>query len=641
MKKGFIWGIATGFTVLSLLLASCAPAAPTPPIAPTTPTAPVTPTAQPAALATPTTPSEPTTPKAETVNVTLKKLDGTVVERTMEKPKYGGMFTTVADSEPGGFDPRRGGPSSSARVATHDNLIGLDWTRGLNGTGEWTGIFSLPSTTFKVGQLAESWEIPDETTIIFHIRKGIRFALNPKSEASRLVNGREVTADDVVYSINYIFAPDTDVPIKSNARTRWLPTEWPVSVKALDKYTVEVKLNPPDKGGKLGATWLAITEWSTTTIAREVVQKYKHQDEWQNNVGTGPYMITDYVPGSSLTHVRNPNYWQKDPFFPENQLPYPDGVKYLFVTDRSTIMAGLRTGKIDATWTKIQMLKDDLNSLRATNPQIKFSRQLYQYPQTLRLVLNNPSLPWSNIKVRQAMYLGIDHEAIARDYYKGDAEILAAPAAPYPEYMAMYTPLEKQPESVRELFGYNPEKAKKLLAEAGYPKGFKIKVDTSTAYDVDLLQAIKFYLEKVGINLEISVKERAVFSSMTAGRTVNEAGFINFTSHLPYEFEWAVSQSNAGWGMGMVNDPHTLEVREFVLKNYTFNETAVWPVLKEFWVYHLQNAWEIYLPSPYWYVVWHPWVKGYNGESSTGYGLYMGQTKYLWLDAALKKSMGF
>ncbi|MBI4188270.1 MAG: ABC transporter substrate-binding protein [Chloroflexi bacterium] len=633
MKKRFVWLIMSGLMVLALVLASCAPAAPATPTAPANPTVPSTP----AVPSTPTAPATPTTPTKPGVEMVKDSLG-----RLVEKPKYGGVWTIVSDTEPPGFDPRRGGQSGRVtHIQTQENLIGMDWKRGATGTGEWSGIFSLAPATFKVGLVAESWEIPDETTIIFHVRKGIHFALNSNSEASRLVNGRELTADDVVYSINYAFAPDTEMPIKANARTRWLQTEWPVSVKALDKWTVEVKINPPEKGGKLGATWLAITEWSATMIAPDVIKKYGDMDKWQNNVGTGPYMLVDFVAGGSATFVRNPNYWGKDPLHPENQLPYPDSVKYLFLKDMSTITAGLRTSKIDATYTKLSLMKSDVDKLLQTNPKMQSSRQLYQYPQTIRLVLNNPNLPWSNIKVRRALQMAIDKEAIVRDYYQGDAEILAAPAAPFTDYIAMYTPLKEQPPDVQELYTYNPEKAKKLLAEAGYPNGFKIRVDSSTQYDIDLLTLVKFYWEKVGVNMQIDLRERAVFTSMTAGRAVKEAGFIDFTTHLPYEFEWAVSQSDAGWGMGMLNDPHTLEVREFELKNYTFNEPAVWPVLKKFWVYHLQNAWEIYLPSPYKYVVWQPWVKGYNGESVTGYGMYLGEAKYLWIDTALKKSMGF
>lgn len=142
--------------------------------------------------------------------------------------------------------------------------------------------------------------------------------------------------------------------------------------------------------------------------------------------------------------------------------------------------------------------------------------------------------------------------------------------------------------------------------------------------------------------MNIDVKERTVYTSMSAeGSTaIKEAAWATTTGHSPYSFE-RYAKTPGGTGVGRIDDPRNWEVRAFIFDNYMFNEQKVWPVLKEFFIYALDKAWMIHLPAPYQYVPWQPWVKSYSGESATGRGEYMGHPRYLWIDQALKKQMGF
>ncbi len=194
VKKKIIWLAVSGIMVLSLVLASCAPAA-----SPTTPTPP----AAPITAATATTPQ---TEQTGIVKLSLKKLDGTLVQKSVEGPRYGGEYVTALTTAIVSWDPFISTLSYLTGIqATNDFVAAGDWTRGPVGTGEttWPGIFSAP---YSVGGFTESWEIPDADTIILHIRKGIHWALNPNSEASRLVNGRELDANDVAYCTNRLIA---------------------------------------------------------------------------------------------------------------------------------------------------------------------------------------------------------------------------------------------------------------------------------------------------------------------------------------------------------------------------------------------------------------------------------------------------
>ena len=82
----------------------------------------------------------------------------------------------------------------------------------------------------------------------------------------------------------------------------------------------------------------------------EVIEEHGDAQDWRNLVGTGPYMLTDWVKDSSVTYTKNPNYWGYDEKFPENRLPYLDEVKSLIIPDSSTLLAALRTGKIARMW---------------------------------------------------------------------------------------------------------------------------------------------------------------------------------------------------------------------------------------------------------------------------------------------------
>ena len=163
------------------------------------------------------------------------------------------------------------------------------------------------------GNLAESWETPDPLTYVFHIRQGVRYALNPDSEASRFVNGRELTADDVVftYQRNMGLGDFTERTERLGAAHK-LP--W-ASVDATDEYTVVMKMTEPVVGG-LHTILESVQDY---ILPPEVIERYGDYKDWQNVVGTGPWMLTDYVEGASKTYIKNPDYYGFDEKYPDNR----------------------------------------------------------------------------------------------------------------------------------------------------------------------------------------------------------------------------------------------------------------------------------------------------------------------------------
>ena len=261
------------------------------------------------------------------VKVRLTKLDGTVVEKWVEKPRYGGTLRMLVSSDPVDLDQNIGLEHSTWSMGlTNEELFEGDWARGPAGTGEarWviTTLYTPPN--LMVGVLAEKiWEVPDANTLVFHIRKGVKFAVNPQSEASRLVNGRELNADDVVFSFTRTWTNP-----RSYVATTYPYAEYIESITAPDKWTVVIRAKP----GKIGPVFLTATV-NVRIVPREVVEKYGDLRGWRNSVGSGPFMLMDYVTGAALTFARNPNYWRKDPVHPENRLPYLDSVKMMIIPD--------------------------------------------------------------------------------------------------------------------------------------------------------------------------------------------------------------------------------------------------------------------------------------------------------------------
>ena len=151
--------------------------------------------------------------------------------------------------------------------------------------------------------MAESWEIlPEPDTLIFHIRQGVHWALDPDSEASRLVGGREMTAEDVAHStvrnwtIGYRkkgspYLSDLENPANS------------IYVSPTDKWALVAKSQP----GMIGNIVQFIHGGKNGIIAPEVTEKYGAITGWKNVVGTGPFTLKDYVQGSALTYEKNPN----------------------------------------------------------------------------------------------------------------------------------------------------------------------------------------------------------------------------------------------------------------------------------------------------------------------------------------------
>jgi peptide/nickel transport system substrate-binding protein len=500
---------------------------------------------------------------------------------------------------------------------TNENLLMGDWAKGLMGTGKASFQYNvLPSGDALAGCLAESWEIVNDQTFVFHIRKGVYFHNKPPT------NGRELNANDVVFSLKRLWEAPTHYYYQSFPWSKYLE-----SIEAPDKWTVVVKTKP-----RLGGPIFEYAGDQSKIVPPEVIKQYGDLRDWRNACGTGAFMLVDYVADSSITFKRNPNYWGKDPLHPQNTLPYVDEVRLVIMTDLSSRLAAMRTGQVDRisgiTW-------QDADNMKKTNPELKYLKVLQAGNADCMWPRLDKKLPWDDIKVRRALAMGIDRPAIVRDYYKGNAGLLVSPVPPIPEFARCYVPLEELPEATRQLFEYHPDTAKQLLAEAGYPNGFKTEILCQQS-QVDMLSLVKSYWAKIGVDLKLDVKEYGAYASGCSNHTYPEMCIWWDLPTICYKFTRTVPGGTSNYAM--INDPR-INAAQAAVEAVYLDSAKRDEEMKKIVPYILEQAYWIQLPVVYAYAFWQPWLKGYGGEYTLGMYQYGDVYKHVWIDQELKDKM--
>ena len=366
-------------------------------------------------------------------------------------------------------------------------------------TGYYTPVSAL------TGMLAESWSQPDPLTYVFKIRQGVHWHNKPP------MNGREFTADDVEYNYQRLTGLGKFSETEPTPMGPWstLPFE---SITATDKWTVVFKLTEPN----LTVLKILIYDGNALIYPPEVIEETRTAEvpqgkfsDWRDLVGTGPYMLTDVVVGSSHTYTKNPEYWGYDEKYPENRLPYIDEIRSLVMTDVATRLSALRTGKVDylgvaSAYSVIKTI-DDADSLRQTRPEIQLWPQRSRSTNAFALPVNKP--PFDDIRVRHAMQMALDLETINDTFYKGLGETTPFGQSAVKGY---YIPFEEWPEEVKKTYRYDPAGAEALLDAAGYPRGadgirFKTVVNHHGAFDASYKEIAVSYWAEIGVDVDILV----------------------------------------------------------------------------------------------------------------------------------------
>lgn len=387
--------------------------------------------------------------------------------------------------------PQKGGQIIVAYkddLATLDPAIGYDWTNWPAEKLVFDGLLDYDSATTIVPRLAESMPDvnSDATVYTFKLRKGVKFT-----------NGRELTSDDVVYTITRVLDPKTSSPgsgffvgIKGAQDFIAGKATSVAGIQALDPYTVQFTLDAPDVTflNKMALNFAYI-------VPKEVVAKAGH-DFGHAPVGTGPYILSQWVSGQTLVFDRNPNYFMSN-------LPYLDKITIQVGVAPDVALLRLEKGDIQlmgdpppgADWARI-----------SSDPA--WANQLEKQPQvsTIYIAINTTVKPFDNLMVRQALNMAIDKQHIIQ--LLNNRNTVATQILPplMPGYDKSYTGYE-----------YNPDKAKALLTQAGFPTGFETSIECiSVDPQPKVCESFQADLAKIGIKLDIN--------TLAAPNVIDDAG---------------------------------------------------------------------------------------------------------------------
>ena len=538
-----------------------------------------------------------------------------------EKPKYGGSLEigtvyvtlTALSWDLADWNWKQNHDSGQF----YEQLFAADLSKSQRNGGKYPFYADawLPSDAIR-GELAESWEWKDNPLRIeIKLRKGVMFPEKPGVMAAR-----ELVADDVVFSFNRLDKSPKKIATYFDHVQK---------VEAVDKHTVVFTFK------EYNAEWDYRFGWGyySGVMPKEVADA--GAGNWKNANGTGPFQLTDFVQGNSNTYARNPLYWDKEKIGgTEYKLPFVDKLTYRTIKDEATYITALRTGKLDILeWIRWQ----NVEPLKKSAPQLQWSRWLNMSGTFMAMRVDQK--PFDDIRVRRALNMAVNKQEIVSAYYNGNAELFAYPQ--HPDYTGYFEPLEAMPASVKELFEYNPAKAKKLLAEAGYPNGFSFKVQVCACNPdhMDLLPLVAAYLEQVGVKAEIQPMEYGAFLSAMTSKT-NAAGYFMNNGHTnPTTTIRKSFVKGQVWNPSQWHDPGYEEKMAAVYLER--DEGKRQELLKEMTREILDKAPYVWLPTLYMYTAWWPWVKNYGGELRAGAVRPGPIYARIWVDQELKKKMGY
>jgi len=555
----------------------------------------------------------------------------------VETPQYGGELNLMVAADPTYFDDAIGPHYSTS--GPYECLWSGDWAKGYAGgygTGDTEWVVISNRMDQKVGYIADNYEIGDDY-IIFHLRDGVKWHDKPPC------NGREVTADDVVFSLERQMTLDTAYLKKSYPHVAAAMT-----VSKIGEDTVRI-----DCDSEQMPELLTMIDFMYI-YPQDVIEEYGDMNGWQRAIGTGAFTLEKYVSGSSLYYEGNPDYWMTNPIGPGegDQLPYIDGYNVFIQPDFATQDSLFRTGKVDihrCDTIRAQELKDLTGVeyrpyFETANARVLFMR------------LDKEDKPWADVRVRQAMQLAIDNQMLIDQLYDGDGEMLYWPIWDTPEVADGYVSLAElddemievgtDPEpteiSVADLWGHNVELAQELMDAAGYPDGFQAEVIVyNYQFDLDSIQAVMSMLDDIGVELTLKPLDYAGWTVRWAYRNYDDMYYGSWAGVATY-FKGINWSGTAMFNTSYVDDPVLNDYRDQMLAVYPDEDEAL-QIHAEMMPYLLEQCYALQTGGARFYVLWWPWVKNYSGEGGIGYYKTINPDSFafLWLDQDLKESMGY
>jgi peptide/nickel transport system substrate-binding protein len=422
-----------------------------------------------------------------------------------DTPKQGGTLTLSYLTEPSSLDPAIAWNVIDWQIE-HDIYQGFLQYAHEPGVA---GAELIPCLATEVPSTENGGISPDGTVYTFHLRSGVKFQ-PPVS--------REVTAADFKYSFERMMkeprAPATSFymgVVGADAFMKGKADEI-IGFKAVDDSTVEITLKSPD------LSFLnAITMDFCDVVPKEWVEKWGKQFN-RNPLGTGPFVFQKWTPGREIVLTRNPDYWEKG-------RPYLDGVNYQLSFNPSTALLKLERGEVDVLGDGVPVA--DLARVKA-DP--KWSKQVFSQPLVAisYMFMNVDMKPFDDVKVRQALSWAIDRDKLVK-LQGGQAMSLWQF---YPKGMPGY-------QEGKVYYGYDPAKAKQLLADAGYPNGFKTMLYTDNVDpNPKLWTSVQADLAAVGVQAGLKTMSNNTFYTQQGTPNTLTAGSFGWWMDFPDPSDW-------------------------------------------------------------------------------------------------------
>lgn len=357
----------------------------------------------------------------------------------------------------------------------------------------WDGLlYRDPATNEYKGNLATAWEWIDDLTIEFKLREGVKFH-----------NGEEFNADDVVYTVDFVANPDNGVKTQRNV-------SWMKSAEKIDDFTVRLHLKEAFPAA------IEFLAGPVSIYPNEYYEEVGPSGMALSPVGTGPYKAVKIEPGKHFVLEKNDNYFDG----PKGSANI-NRIDIRTMPDINTQMAEMFNGTLDLIW---QVPADQAGKLGEME-QFQAVNESTMRVGFLLLDASGKSdenTPFKDIRVRQAVAHAIDSQSIVDALLKGSSQVVKS--ACFPSQFGCDTDVKT--------YEYSPEKAKALLAEAGYPDGFT--TDFFAYRNRDYAEAISSYMNAVGIKTNFNMLKYAALRDMAS------------TSGVPVNFQT--------WGSYSIND---------------------------------------------------------------------------------------
>lgn len=364
--------------------------------------------------------------------------------------------------------------------------------------------------------LAASWDIPDPTTYVFHLRHGVKFH-----------DGSELTSADVAYTLNRILDKTTSSP----ARSYLTPIK---SIETPDAYTVTLKLTSPT------ASLLdSLTSANISIVSKAAVEKYG--DLQRNEDGTGPFELASWTPDQSMTLKANPDYF-------ETGYPCVDQIVFKVIPQQASLLAALRSGTLDLA----SISDGNVFKLAQTDKSLK--AEWIPGLNVRTFGFNTTKKPFDNVKVREAISLAIDRQQLITIGEQG----FAKPTGPVPIASTQWA----LDPSTLPYYTRDIVKAKQLLDEAGYPNGFSMSILASPTYEggLDVAQVIQQQLSLIGIKASVDSVEWGTYIDRWVKRDFQGIVELRGGAIDPDRFLYRTLTSNGAVNNFLFKDPHLDEL---------------------------------------------------------------------------------